>query len=151
MNRLDTETRCRVINALIEGCSIRATSRMTGVAIKTVVKLAVDAGEAAFEYQDRVLRNLNCERIQCDEIWSFVGAKATNVTRDNGAVGDVWTWAALDADSKLACTWWVGKRDWEPAHAFVCDLESRLANRIQLTTDGLKLYFTPSASRSRAT
>jgi IS1 family transposase len=141
MNRLDTATRCQVIACLIEGNSIRATSRLTGVAINTVIKLAIDAGTACADYQDRVLRNLPCQRVQADEIWSFVGAKQKNVTEENGAVGDVWTWVALDADTKLACTWCVGKRDWETAHAFVSDLESRLANRIQLTTDGLKLYF----------
>jgi IS1 family transposase len=141
MSRMDTATRCQIIACLIEGNSIRATSRLTGVAINTVIKLAIDAGTACADYQDRVLRNLQCERVQADEIWSFVGAKQKNVTEDNGAIGDVWTWVALDADSKLACSWWVGKRDWETATAFVNDLQERLANRIQLTTDGLKLYF----------
>lgn len=141
MNRLDTATRCQVIACLIEGNSIRATSRLTGVAINTVIKLAIDAGTACADYQDRTLRNLQCKRVQADEIWSFVGAKQKNVTEENGAVGDVWTWTAIDADTKLICTWAIGKRDWQTASTFVNDLQERLANRIQLTTDGLKLYF----------
>jgi IS1 family transposase len=141
MNRTDTATRCQVIACLIEGNSIRATSRLTGVAINTVIKLAIDAGTACADYQDRALRNLQCKRVQADEIWSFCGAKQKNVTDENGAYGDVWTWTAIDADTKLICTWAIGKRDWETASAFVNDLQERLANRIQLTTDGLKLYF----------
>lgn len=141
MNRLDIETRCRVIRCLIEGNSIRATSRLTGVAINTVVKLAVDAGEACVDYQDRMLVNLNSKRIQCDEIWAFCGAKQKNVTEDNGAYGDAWTWTAIDADTKLVCCWAIGKRDQQTAQYFITDLQGRLANRVQLTTDGLKLYF----------
>jgi len=117
---------------------------MTGVAINTVVKLAVDAGAACSDYQDRILRNLNCKRVQVDECWCFCYAKAKNVTPEIAAkhphVGDVWTWAAIDADSKLIPCWIVGARDGVSARMFVSDLASRLADRVQLTSDGLGAY-----------
>src|SRR5580704_4878278 len=115
INRLDAADRARIITALVEGCSLRSTSRMTGVAINTVVKLAVDAGAACSEYQDRVMHNLNCQRIQIDECWAFCYAKNKNVTPEIAAkhpgAGDVWTWAAIDADSKLFPCWIIGPRD----------------------------------------
>jgi IS1 family transposase len=141
MNRLDTASRTQVVRCLIEGMSIRSTVRMTGIAKNTVTKLLVELGAACAEYLDKTLVNLKSERIQCDEIWTFVGAKQKNVTEDNGAFGDAWTWTAIDADSKLVCGWLVGHRDWNTAFHFVNDLQARLANRVQLTSDGLKLYF----------
>ncbi len=144
MNRLDTGLRAQIIAALVEGNSLRSTSRMTGVAINTVVKLAVDAGAACSEYQDRVLRNLTCKRVQVDECWAFCYAKAKNVTPEIAAkhpyAGDAWTWAAIDADSKLIPAWIVGPRDGVTARIFVSDLADRLADRIQLTSDGLSAY-----------
>jgi IS1 family transposase len=144
MNRLDSNKRAQVVAALVEGNSIRATVRMTGVAKNTVVKLLVELGAACSDYLDRALVNLPCQQIQCDEIWSFCGAKQANVTEKmlerNPAAGDVWTWVAMDPDTKLVCSWTVGKRDWLTAKHFVDDLAGRLENRVQLTTDGNKLY-----------
>ncbi|HEY5743741.1 MAG TPA: IS1 family transposase, partial [Terrimicrobiaceae bacterium] len=141
MNKLSTKVRAQILACLVEGNSIRATCRMTGAAKNTVVKLLVDAGRACSEYQDRVFRNLNCKRIQCDEIWSFVGAKEKNVTPcDKGDRGDIWTWTALDTDSKLVPCWFVGKLDAGWAYHFIHDLAGRLATRVQLTTDGHKAY-----------
>ncbi len=144
MNRLDAGHRSRVISAMVEGNSLRATSRMTGVAINTVVKLAVDAGAACSNYQDRVMRNLNCDRVQIDEIWSFCYAKAKNVTPEiaakNPYAGDTWTFTAIDADTKLIPCWFIGPRDMTSARIFITDLAERLDNRIQLTTDGLGVY-----------
>ncbi len=116
MNKLTTEKRCAVVRALVEGCSIRATVRMTGVAKNTVSKLLVALGKACSEYQDHALRNLPCKRLQLDEIWSFVYAKAKNVPAEKAGefgIGDVWTWTAIDADSKLVPVWLVGSRDGE--------------------------------------
>ncbi|MGA2186499.1 MAG: IS1 family transposase [Bryobacteraceae bacterium] len=144
MNRLDAAKRTQVVAALVEGNSIRATVRMTGVAKNTIQKLLLELGAACSEYMDRTLVNLPCKRIQCDEIWSFVAAKQKNVTAKVAArepnAGDVWTWVAMDADTKLIASWCVGLRDWPTARHFVMDLEARLANRVQLTTDGLKMY-----------
>jgi IS1 family transposase len=143
MNKLSSSKRTHVVACLVEGNSIRATCRMTGVAKGTVLKLLADLGEACAVYQDKALRDLRCKRIQCDEIWSFVGMKRNNVPQerwDDPSVGDMWTWTALDADSKLMVSWRVGARDSETAHAFVQDLASRLANRVQLTTDGYNMY-----------
>ncbi len=143
MNKLTTEKRVQVFAALVEGNSIRSTVRMTGVAKNTVVKLLADVGEVCAEYQDRVLRNLNCRRIQCDEIWSFCYAKQKNVSddmKDQFGVGDVWTWVAIDPDTKLVVTWLVGLRNSEWAKAFMHDVASRLTNRVQLTTDGHRPY-----------
>jgi len=128
---------------LVEGMSLRAASRLADVSINTVTKLLVDVGDACERYQDEHLRNLKCRRIQCDEIWSFVYAKAKNVPESMAGtfgVGDVWTWVALDADSKLVPTWGVGRRDAFTAQAFIRDLASRLSTRVQLTTDGHKPY-----------
>jgi IS1 family transposase len=142
MNKLSTERRVAVVKALAEGTSIRGTVRLTGAAKDTVTKLFVQLGTVCAEYQDKALRNLQSERVQCDEIWAFVGTKEKNVEpalRGQGR-GDVWTWTALDADSKLVFGWHVGRRDRDAARHFIDDMESRLANRVQLTTDGLAWY-----------
>jgi transposase len=143
MNQLSSEKRAAVIAALVEGNSIRSVVRMTGVAKNTVVKLLAEAGAACAQYQDRALRNLPCKRVQCDEIWSFCYAKDKNLPEDKKDVfgyGSVWTWTALDADTKLMASWMVGDRSSGAATEFMQDLASRLANRIQLTTDGYKVY-----------
>jgi len=143
MNRLSTAKRSQVVAALCEGVSIRATCRLTGVAKGTVLKLLVDLGAACERYQDETLRGLKLKRIQCDEIWSFVYAKAKNVPADHAGesgYGDVWTWVAIDADTKLVPSWAVGRRDGFTAAAFIRDLADRLATRVQLTTDGHKAY-----------
>lgn len=143
MNKLDTKARAQIVAALVEGNSLRATARMTGVAFNTVLKFVPDIGKACAEYQDRTLRNLPCRRIQCDEIWSFCYAKQKNVPagkRDQFGYGDIWTWVAIDADTKLVPTFLVGDRDLATAKLFINDLASRLANRVQLTTDGHRPY-----------
>ena len=137
MNKLDREARSRVLHLLCEGNSIRAVTRLTGASKNTVAKLVVDAGHACSQYQDRVLRNLTCRRVQVDEVWNFVYAKQKNVARAKAApadAGDVWTWIATDADTKLIASWFVGGRDSESAIIFMDDLASRLTNRIQLTS-----------------
>jgi IS1 family transposase len=143
MNQLSTEKRAHIVAALVEGNSIRSTVRMTGASKNTIAKLLVELGAACSEYLNKSLVNLNSKRIQCDEIWSFVGAKQKNVPtekRDQFGIGDVWTWVAIDADSKLICSWLVGRRDPGCATEFIQDLAGRLTNRVQLTTDGLKMY-----------
>ena len=144
MNRLSTAKRAAVVSAICEGNSIRATVRMTGVAKNTIVKLLVDLGAACAKYQDEHLRNLPCKRVQCDEIWSWVYAKAKNVTpaiaENHAHAGDVWTWTAIDADTKLVPSWLVGTRDLDSAYTFMHDLADRMANRVQLTTDGHRAY-----------
>jgi IS1 family transposase len=143
MNRLPSSARAQILRCLVEGNSMRATCRLTGAAKRTVEKLLVDAGRACDAYQDRALRNLSTKRCQVDEIWSFTAAKAKNVpnmkNRVEGA-GDTWTWVALDADSKLAISWLVGGRDADYAHAFIQDVYERLANRVQITSDGHGAY-----------
>ena len=141
MNKLPTETRAQILGLMVEGMSIRAITRMTGVSKNTVAKLLVDAGQACAAYQDQALRNLPCQRLQLDEIWSFVYAKAKNVPEAKaGEAGDVWTWTALDADTKLMVSWFVGDRSGASARIFVSDLATRLANRVQITTDGHRAY-----------
>ena len=143
MNRISQSQRVAVVKALVEGTSIRGTTRLTGVAKNTIVKLLVDLGAACSEYQDRVLRDLTCRRIQADEIWSFCNAKAKNVPeahRGEFGWGDVWTWTAIDADTKLVPSWLVGGRSGADAIALMDDLRGRLANRVQLTTDGHHPY-----------
>lgn len=143
MNKLNKQKQTQVISALVEGNSIRATVRMTGVAKNTIVKLLADLGMACAEYQDKVFKNLPCERIQCDEIWSFCYAKEKNVPEDKKGIfgyGDVWTFTAICADTKLVPAWHIGRRDLENATLFMKDLAYRLANRVQLTTDGHKMY-----------
>ena len=143
MNQLSTEKRAQIIGMLVEGNSLRATSRMADCSINTVTKLLLDVGAACLEYQDETLRNLTCKRLQVDEIWSFCYAKEKNVPQDKKGVfgyGDVWTFTAIDADSRLVPTWHIGRRDIENATAFMEDLAGRLRNKVQLTTDGHRMY-----------
>jgi IS1 family transposase len=143
MNRLSTERRAEIIRCLVEGNSIRATCRMTGAAKRTVTRLLVELGVACDAYQDERLRGLSCKRIQADEIWSFVYAKARNVPdehRGEFGYGDVYTFVAIDADTKLVPSWAIAPRDIRSARAFMEDVASRLANRVQLTTDGHRMY-----------
>jgi IS1 family transposase len=143
MNKLDREARAKVLHLLCEGNSIRAVTRLTGASKNTVVRLLVDAGRACAEYQDKVLRNLPCKRVQLDEIWSFVYAKQDNVKRARSApadAGDAWTWTAICADTKLLISMLVGQRNTDYALHFVDDLRSRLANRVQVTSDGHRPY-----------
>lgn len=141
-NILSPEKRAQVISCLVEGNSIRATVRLTGVAKNTVTKLLADVGRACSLFQDRAFRGLTCKRLQCDEVWSFVGAKEKNTTEETKAKGwgDCWTWTALDADTKLIPCWYVGERNADAAYHFMSDLAARLAHRAQLTTDGHKPY-----------
>lgn len=144
MNRLPIEKRVQIINLLVEGVSMRATSRIADVSINTVTKLLIDVATACAEYQDKALRNLTCKRVEADEIWSFCYSKAKNVPagkKGEFGVGDLWTWTALCADSKLAVSWMVGARDYSTACDFMMDVSERLANRVQLTTDGFRPYF----------
>ena len=142
MNRLTTAKRVAVVAALCEGNSIRSTVRMTGVAKNTIVKLLVELGAAATKYQDETLRNLPCKRLQCDEIWSFVGGKDKNLTEAQvrSGLGSVWTWTCIDADTKLIPSWLVSHRGPGAAYEFISDVASRLRGRVQLTTDGHKPY-----------
>jgi IS1 family transposase len=143
MNQMDNAKRAQVLMALVEGNSIRSICRMYGVGKNTIARLLVDAGVACSAYQNTALTNLQAKRIQCDEIWSFIGAKDKNVSIENQGkfgIGSVWTWVAMDADNKLICSWMVGDRSATAAHAFMEDLAPRLANRVQLTTDGYQIY-----------
>jgi IS1 family transposase len=143
MNRLSLQDRARILGCLVEGNSLRATTRMCNVSINTVTKLLVDVGAACDLYQNEKLRKLNCQRIQCDEIWSFCYAKEKNLPpmqRGHLGKGDVWTWTAMCADSKLMLSWLVGKRSADYAQRFMHDLAARLQSRVQLTTDGHKAY-----------
>ena len=143
MNKLSRDDRSRILHLLCEGTSIRAVTRLTGASKKAISKLMVDAGQAADWYQDRVFRNLTCKRVQVDEIWAFIYAKQKNVAAAKKApanAGDVWTWTAIDADTKLIPSWFIGGRDSDAAIIFMDDLRSRLANRVQLTSDGHKAY-----------
>lgn len=141
-NRLPVAKRVAVVSALCEGNSIRATVRMTGVAKNTIVKLLVALGAACTRYQDETLRNLPCKRLQCDEIWAFVGGKDKNISEEKreAGLGSVWTWTCIDADTKLIPSWLVGSRDAGTAYEFMSDVASRLRSRVQLTTDGHKPY-----------
>lgn len=143
MNTLTNEKRCAVIRCLVDGCSIRATTRITGVAKNTIQKLTRDLGQAVLAYHDNVVQNIKAQRVQCDEVWCFCYAKDKNLPDDmrgQPGVGSMWTWTAIDADSKLMIAWWVGARDASYAHAFIRDVQGRLANRVQLTTDGNRMY-----------
>ena len=143
MNQLTRAERAQIIACLVEGNSIRATVRMTGKSKNTIAKLLLDLGAACTEYQDQAFRNLKCKRLQCDEIWSFVYAKEKNVPSEKKnafGYGDVWTWTAIDVETKLVPAWMVGPRDLYAARCFTEDLASRLAGRVQITTDGLKAY-----------
>lgn len=142
MNKLSTDKRIQILHCIVEGNSLRATARLTDSAINTVIKLLIDAGNACSKYQDKTLRNLKCQRIQCDEIWSFCGAKEKNATPAQKQIGwgDVWTWTALCPDSKLVPCWFVGDRSAGSAYHFIHDLQERLTSRVQLTTDGHTAY-----------
>jgi IS1 family transposase len=142
MNRLDKARSAQVVRCLIEGCSIQATVRMTGVSKNTIVKLLVDLADACVGYHDAHVRNLKVRRLQCDEIWNFVGAKAKNVTLEQKAEGwgDTWTWTAIDADTKLCVSYLVGGRDASWAKEFMDDCASRISGRVQITTDGHRAY-----------
>jgi IS1 family transposase len=143
MNKLPTHKRAMILNMLIEGMSMRSISRTVGVSINTVSKLLIEAGEACAAYHDETVRNINAQRVQCDEIWSFCYAKDKNVKTAKAApegAGDVWTWTAIEADSKMILSYEVGDRSAETAIEFMDDLCARLANRVQLTTDGHKAY-----------
>ena len=143
MNKLSRTKRVQIVSALVEGNSLRAVTRMVDCSINTVTKLLVDLGGACSRYQDETLRGLTCRRIECDEIWQFCYAKAKNVPadkQDRFGYGDVWTWVAIDADTKLVPSWLVGTRDLDSAYTFMHDLADRMANRVQLTTDGHRAY-----------
>jgi IS1 family transposase len=143
MNRLTTEKRAQIVGSLVEGNSIRATVRMTGAAKNTVTKLLTDLGEACADYQDRTLVDLPCTTVQCDEIWAYCYAKQKSVPEEHKGTfgyGDVWTWTAICADTKLVPSWLVGERTVPDAWVFMSDLASRLENRVQLTTDGHQPY-----------
>ena len=144
MNRLSRAERAQIIRCLVEGNSIRSTARMTGAARNTITNLLVDLGTACAAYQDRTLRYLTSTRIECEEIWAFCYAKNRNVPDDKRGefgYGDVWTWTAIDPETKLVPSWLVGMRDAPDARAFIADLRSRLmAPRVQITTDGHQPY-----------
>lgn len=144
MNKLTSTTRSQVISCLIEGWSIRATARITGVAKKTVMRLLREVGGVCASCQDQVFRKLKCRRLQLDELWTFLYCKDKNVTREiyakNPDAGDIWLWTAIDADTKLVPSFLLGNRDARSARAFIDDLAPRLAKRVQVTTDGLKCY-----------
>jgi len=143
MNKLSLERKAQVIRTLCEGNSIRSTARITGTAVNTVVKLLKEVGAACLEYQDKTMHNLPCKKLQCDEIWSFVYSKSKNVPEQHNGkfgYGDVWTFTAIDANTKLVPAWLVGLRNEHSAYEFLNDLKNRLSNRVQLTTDGHAMY-----------
>jgi len=144
MNKLPIAKKVQIINCLVEGMSLRATSRLVDCSINTVTKLLVDVGTACQMYHDETVHSLTSKRVQLDEIWSFVYAKESNVEKITNSevekAGDVWTWVGIDADTKLAISWLVGDRDAYAAETIVSDIKARLNNRVQLTTDGLKTY-----------
>lgn len=143
MNKLSTEKRSQIIQMLVEGNSLRSTTRMADVSINTVTKLLVEVGQACSNYQNETLVNLPCKKLQVDEIWAFCYAKQKNVEAAKSApfdAGDIWAWTAICAETKLVPSWLVGNRSLEDAVVFIDDLKGRLANRIQLTSDGLKSY-----------
>lgn len=141
MNRLPLEKQVQIINMLVEGSSLRSTSRVCDVSINTVTKLLVDVGRACEQFHDETVRKVEVKRLQCDEIWSFVYSKQKNTPKDKqGEAGDVWTWTALDSDTKLMVSWFVGSRDAAAAYEFLSDVRARVVTRMQLTTDGLGAY-----------
>jgi IS1 family transposase len=140
MSKLSIEKKVQVINLLVEGNSCRAASRIADVSFNTVLKLLVEVGSACWKFHDETVVNLKSKRIQCDEIWSFVYSKEKNKPDNVENAGDVWTWTALCADTKLIIGWHVGTRDADSANTFMHDIDSRLTNRVQLTTDGYKPY-----------
>ncbi len=143
MNKLSPEKRAQILGMMAEGVSLRSITRLTGVSRTTSLKLLVDVGNAFSDYQDRALRNFPCKRVKVDEIWAFVGMKAKNVPEERKGeygIGDVWTWTAIDADTKLVPSWFVGNRDAEHARTLLSDLAGRMAGRIQLTSDAMRAY-----------
>jgi len=143
MNRLSIADRARIINCLVEGCSLRSTQRMTGFAKKTIARLQVEIGQACLAYHDNAMRDLPCKVLQVDEVWSFTYCKQANVPehlQGSQNLGDTWTWIAIDADSKLIPCWHIGKRDYLDASKFIGNLAGRLASRVQLTSDGHRPY-----------
>lgn len=138
MRKLSLAQRASVIRSLVEGNSVRATTRMTGASKGAILRLLVEVGEFCAIYQHHVLTNLPCKRVEADELWGYVGARVANATKPGQ--GDLWTYIGLDSDSKLVITWLVGDRSHEATHGFMADLAGRLANRVQLTTDGLSWY-----------
>ncbi len=141
-NNLPRAKQVAVVNALVEGCSIRSTERMTGVMSKTIGRLLLTVGEGCADLLDRTMVNLPCDRLEIDELWAFVGKKQRHVTADDDrrTVGDTWTFVAIDSDTKLVPSFMVGKRDAATTHAFIADVARRLANRVQISTDGLRTY-----------
>jgi IS1 family transposase len=149
MNKLSLQKRAQIIGLLVEGNSMRSVTRLVGCSINTVTKLLVDAGTACAIYQNEVMRDLPCKRIQCDEIWAFCGMKERNVPKEHEGelgYGDVYTWTAICADTKLVPSFLIGRRDSEYAYTFMNDLAGRLKNRVQLTTDGHHAYLNAVAS-----
>lgn len=143
MNRLSVQERARILHCLVEGNSMRATSRMCDVSINTVTKLLIDVGVAAWNYQEKVMRDLPCKRLQCDEIWSFCYSKEKNVPKAHKGergFGDVWTWTAICADTKLVPVFMVGDRTYNTGRYFIQEISHRMRHRIQLTTDGHSVY-----------
>lgn len=143
MNQLNDAKRAEVVRCLVEGCSIRSTVRITGVAKNTIAKLTLELGDACLKYHDEKVRNLKSSRIQCDEIWQFVYSKEKNIPeerRGQFGYGDVWIWSAIDADSKFMISWHIGMRTPEDGRMFMSDLASRLSTRVQITSDGLATY-----------
>jgi IS1 family transposase len=138
MNKLPIEKRVQIINMLVEGNSMRATSRIADVSINTVTKLLVDVGYACMNFHNEMVKDLKCQRVQADEIWSFIGSKEKNTTPESKEEGngDVWTWVGIDADTKLVVSWFVGNRSAESASKFMNDMASRIVTSMQLTTDG---------------
>lgn len=142
MNKLPLQKRTQIINLLVEGNSMRSTSRIADVSINTVTKLLVDVGFACMNFHNDMVKNLQCKRIQADEIWSFVGSKEKNTSDESKEQGngDAWTWVGIDADTKLVVSWFVGNRSAESANVFMKDMASRITNSMQLTTDGHIAY-----------
>jgi len=142
MNKLSTQKRAQILSMMAEGMSCRAICRLLGVGKNTIARLLAEAGQACFEYQDEHLRDLTCKKIQVDEIWSLVGSKEKNTSLEKKAEGhgDIWTWTAICADTKLVPAWLMGGRDFEHAKMFIQDLKDRLLLRVQLTSDGHKSY-----------
>lgn len=141
MNRLSLEKQSQILSMLVEGNSLRATARMSGTSLNTVTKLLVEVGQACEKFHDEKVRKVQVKNLQCDEIWSYVYAKQKNVPEGmESEAGDVWTWTALDADSKLMVSWYVGSRDAKAAYEFLCDVRERVSTRMQMTSDGHSAY-----------
>ncbi len=140
MNRLSLEKRAEIVRLMVEGNSLRSCCRIANVSLNTVTKLLVDVGKACLKFHSKTVVRYQCKRVQCDEIWAFVGAKRKNITTPEYGRGDVWTWVAMDADTKFVISWFAGERDQQAANFFMNDLWARLKGRVQLTTDGYVPY-----------